>query len=405
MVNSLRTAHSANRKESLKDMVSNESQFLNSILEEMVENVTKSKGQVFRIVDQSRNENERLTTELEKLKLDIQQSFEEQKVLESKSRLARKKLAEVNQDFKNSSPELVKSTYEYAHQIHVNLLIHEEKEKQMINRRNDIERRLRELKATIEHAELLISRVSVILSFLSEDMKEFGAALEHAQTKQVFALQIMKAQEEERKKLSREIHDGPAQMLANVLIRSELIERLWTEKGVEYAFEEIRHMKKTVRSTLSEVRQIIYNLRPMALDDLGLFPTLKKYLKTTNDYIKESGKGTSIEFINLGMEKRLPGEIEVALFRLVQESVQNAIKHASASLIQVKVEMKTDRIICLIKDDGTGFNVQEKSVDSFGIMGMQERTDLLNGKITIQSKIKQGTTVLISVPLEEYKER
>ncbi len=94
--------------------------------------------------------------------------------------------------------------------------------------------------------------------------------------KQDFGIRIIAAQEEERKRLSREIHDGPAQMLANVLMRTDLIERTYREKGIEYALAEIADLKKTVRNALSEVRRIIYDLRPMALDDLGIVPTLKK---------------------------------------------------------------------------------------------------------------------------------
>ena len=151
--------------------------------------------------------------------------------------------------------------------------------------------------------------------------------------KQEFGLKIIQAQEEERKKLSREIHDGPAQMMANVMMRSDLIERVQRESGPEEALKEIRSLKGMVRNALYEVRRIIYDLRPMALDDLGLIPTLKKYLQTTEDY----NKGIQIEFFNLGQVIRLPAQMEVALFRLVQEAFQNALKHAEAKRIQVKI--------------------------------------------------------------------
>ena len=111
-------------------------------------------------------------------------------------------------------------------------------------------------------------------------------------------MKIIEAQEEERKKLSREIHDGPAQMLANVMMRSDLIERVQREHGPEEAIKEIRSLKVMVRNALYEVRRIIYDLRPMALDDLGLIPTLKKYLQTTEDY----NEGVQLEFFNLGQD-------------------------------------------------------------------------------------------------------
>jgi two-component system sensor histidine kinase DegS len=222
-----------------------------------------------------------------------------------------------------------------------------------------------------------------------------GAVLKDAKAKQDFGLKIIEAQEEERKRLSREIHDGPAQMLANVIMRSDLIERVYREKGAEEAFTEVHSFKKMVRSALYEVRRIIYDLRPMALDDLGLVPTLRKYLQTIEEYHNHS----RIDFVNIGLESRLQAKYEVALFRMIQESVQNALKHANACEIKVKLEMTKSAITVLIKDNGVGFNTQDKKPESFGIIGMKERVDLLDGEITIDSKIGKGTAVSIRVPL------
>ncbi len=221
--------------------------------------------------------------------------------------------------------------------------------------------------------------------------------LESAQEKQDFGLRIIEAQEEERRRLSREIHDGPAQMLANVIIRSDLVERVYKEKGINEALVEIRSLKSMVRDSLYEVRRIIYDLRPMALDDLGLIPTLKKYLHTLEDY----NKSMVIQFTLLGKEERLSTEYEVALFRLVQESVQNAIKHAEANLIHVKMELNKDYVVIVIKDNGKGFDVVEKKEGSFGIIGMRERLDLLEGSMSIDSKPSVGTVVMLQVPLKK----
>ena len=151
-----------------------------------------------------------------------------------------------------------------------------------------------------------------------------------------------------------------------------------------------------VRSALYEVRRIIYDLRPMALDDLGLVPTLKKYLQTIEEY---HNYHPQIEFINLGLEKRLPSNYEVALFRLIQESVQNALKHAQACQIKVQLEITESAVRVEIKDNGKGFDLSQKKSNSFGLIGMRERVDLLGGEITFDSKIGKGTTVKIKVPL------
>jgi two-component system sensor histidine kinase DegS len=150
-----------------------------------------------------------------------------------------------------------------------------------------------------------------------------------------------------------------------------------------------------VRAALYEVRRIIYDLRPMALDDLGLVPTLRKYLQTIEEYHNHS----KIVFVNIGMERRLPTKYEVALFRMIQESVQNALKHANACEIKVSLEITNAAITVLIKDNGVGFDTTQKKPESFGIIGMRERVELLDGELTFDSKLGKGTAVLIHVPL------
>ena len=194
------------------------------------------------------------------------------------------------------------------------------------------------------------------------------------------------------------MHDGPAQLLANVMMRSDLIEKIYRERGIEEALEEIRGLKKTVRDALYEVRHIIYDLRPMALDDLGLVPTLKKYLQTVEEYNKV--RNIRIPFVFIGKERRLNSKMEVALFRLIQESVQNALKHAEPKEIQVKLEVNLHRVIAIIKDDGIGFDPSVKKEGSFGIRGMKERVELLEGKLAIQSEKGVGTKVIIDVPIK-----
>ncbi|OCA88979.1 sensor histidine kinase [Pseudobacillus wudalianchiensis] len=374
---------------------------LDTILRKMIVTVDQSKGELFAIAEQSRRDYESLLGELEQVRIQVHTLIAEQDDLEQKVRIARNRLSEVSRNFHTYSEEAVRKAYEKAHDLQVTLLVSRQKEKQLLEKRNDLERRLSTIESTIDRAEHLVSQVSVVLNYLTQDMKQIGEVLEDARLKQEFGLQIMEAQEEERKRLSREIHDGPAQMMANVLLRSDLIERLYRERGVNEAFKEIRNMKQMVRSALYEVRRIIYDLRPMALDDLGLVPTLKKYLATVEEHVQSLNKQTKIQFINMGDERRLPSKLEVAMFRLIQESVQNALKHSEASSITVKLEIKAHQVLAVIKDNGRGFDIREKKSSSFGIMGMKERLELLEGDLSIHSKPNDGTLVMIRVPIVE----
>jgi two-component system sensor histidine kinase DegS len=370
---------------------------LDEIISKMIHTVDDSKVEIFRIGEQCRNDFESLSDELKSVKHMVIQVIEEGDILEVQARQARNRLSEVSMNFQSYSEEEVREAYEKAHQLQMDLTMKRQTEKQLRDRRDDLERRLLGLNETIERADHLVSQVSVVMNYLMSDIKQMGEVLEDAKAKQDFSLKIIEAQEDERKRLSREIHDGPAQMLANVMMRSDLVERVYRERGGEEALAEVKSFKKMVRSALYEVRRIIYDLRPMALDDLGLVPTLRKYLQTIEEYHNTS----KIEFVNVGLERRLLPKYEVAMFRLIQESVQNALKHSKAKSIIVKLELTRSAINVLIRDNGVGFDLKKAYPNSFGLIGMRERVELLEGELTIESKIGSGTAVYIQVPTKD----
>ncbi|WP_458411840.1 sensor histidine kinase [Schinkia sp. CFF1] len=373
---------------------------LDRILDSMIQTVSNSKKEVIEISEQSRQEYEILTKELLVTKLEVTEVIDKGDRLQAQEKMARQRLAVVSKNFNQYSEEEVRKSYEKAHGLQMNLSFIRQKEKTLIERRNELEIRLKRLEKTVQRAENLVSQITVILNYLCSDLQQVNEILADAKEKQEFGLRIIEAQEEERKRLSREIHDGPAQMLANVMLRSELVERVSRERGLEEGIKEIKDLRLMVRSALYEVRKIIYDLRPMALDDLGLIPALKKYLSTTEEY-----NNISIKFVLLGEEKRLASRLEVALFRLVQEAVQNAIKHAKAREIQVKIELKNAFGNLIIRDDGIGFDPTVKKENSFGIVGMRERIELLKGEIVFESAIGKGTMVVINVPLLEKEDK
>ncbi|QWU07159.1 sensor histidine kinase [Heyndrickxia coagulans] len=373
-----------------------DSKALDAILEKMVATVEESKHEIFEIGERCRQDYDALINELEEVKATVAKVIDQTDELEKKSKFARRRLAEVSQHFRDFSEQQVREAYEKAHTIQIQLSMNRQRELQLRERRNELERRLHSLKDTIDRANHLVSQTTVVLNYLTSDLQSISEAIEDAKHKQEFGLRVIEAQEEERKRISREIHDGPAQMLANMLLRSDLVEKIYHENGMEEAIAEMRTLKELVRDSLKEVRRIIYDLRPMALDDLGLIPTLKKYLSTIENY-----KGSPvITYRHIGEERRLPTNYEIALFRLIQESVQNALKHAKATEIQVKSELRKNSFIATVKDNGTGFDVRSIREGAFGIVGMRERVSLLNGEISIHSKRGAGTLVIIQIPMQ-----
>ncbi|MGE7911017.1 sensor histidine kinase [Lysinibacillus xylanilyticus] len=369
---------------------------LDDIFNRMLETIMSSKDDIFIISEQSRRSFEDMKIELEIVRKQVSIVIDEGDALEKSTQLAKQRLVLVSKAFDNYTEEQVREAYETAHDFQVRLSVIRTQEKQLRDKRDDLERRLRALLDTIERADHIVNQVNVVLNYLTSDLKNVGLALEQAKMKQDFGIRIIAAQEEERKRLSREIHDGPAQMLANVLMRTDLIDRTYREKGIEHALAEIVDLKKTVRNALSEVRRIIYDLRPMALDDLGIVPTLKKYLSTVTEY----NPGVDVHFQSRSTEKRIPSNYEVSIFRLVQECVTNAMKHGNCKDIWVKLEWLKDSVNIVVKDDGIGFDPQKVKEHSFGILGMKERIEILGGTISITSEINRGTTVLFKIPLE-----
>ncbi|MCR6112172.1 histidine kinase [Bacillus sp. A301a_S52] len=365
------------------------------ILEKMMDMVGSSKVEIFEIGEESRHEYQTLKKELSQIQEKVVQLIEQSEKTELHSRFARNRLAEVSKHFASYSDEEVREAYEQANDYQVKLALLHQEEKQLRDRRDHIERRLMKLGETMERADHLINQINVVINYLTGDLQQVSDIIADAEEMQQFGLKIIQAQEEERKKISREIHDGPAQTMANVMLRSELVEKVLDQDGVEKARVEIHDLRRMVKNSLSEVRRIIYDLRPMTLDDLGLVPTLTKYLRNIEEHT-----GVSITFHRLGKEQRLPSEMEVAIFRFIQEAVQNACKHAEAAEIVVKMEMKKDIVNAVIKDDGKGFDPSVKKEGSFGLVGMKERINMLDGRLSIDSKPGKGTLIMVQVPVK-----
>lgn len=367
---------------------------LDGVIKKTIETVENGKYQIFEIVEQARQESEHLRQEIEQVKEEVNQVIENTDRLEREFRRSRQHLSVVSQNFKQYTEDDIRKAYEQANQKQLELLLLQEKEGQLRERRNDLQFRLRNIEQTVDKAEKVMGQMGVIMGYLTGDLKQVGEMIEDVKHQQQMGLRIIQAQEEERKRVAREIHDGPAQSMANVVLRTELVEKVFIHEGIEKAREELNEIKGMIRESLTDVRRIIFNLRPMALDDLGLAPTLKRYIEELS-----KKNHTDFEFKTFGKENRLPPAMEVALFRLVQESLNNVIKHAKATDVQLKLEFQRDRIFLIVSDNGIGFDMKQKTREGFGILGMKERIKLLEGQIVIQSALGKGTKLFLSIPL------
>lgn len=275
------------------------------------------------------------------------------------------------------------------------------KKEELINKLSKEKKEVEALSNSIKDFEEEISRISLAISILNRDMKSFAEQLEKIPPLQSQDIKILMAIEEERKRIAREIHDGPAQMLSNVVLRLELLEKL-LQQNPERGKQEISSFKEIVKESLKEVRNLIFSLRPMTLDDLGLIPTLKKYLKDIQEHFP-----IFCEFIVIGKEERISPAVEMNIFRIIQEAVNNVIKHANANNLKIVLEIKEEEVEINIKDDGTGF-IPQQYISSkhfsghLGLISMKERAEILGGIFRIDSTLGKGTSIFVKIPLKKH---
>jgi two-component system sensor histidine kinase UhpB len=209
--------------------------------------------------------------------------------------------------------------------------------------------------------------------------------------------QIIAAQEEERKRVARELHDETSQVLTSLLISLAVVEASVTTSE---AHERIAETRTLAHQTLRAIRNLSADLRPSALDDLGLLPALRWY-------IKEYQQKTAIEvdFKASGIKERLAPEMETVLYRVVQEALTNVAKHAQAHKVSATLEGDGDGITATIIDDGRGFAIEKlqkapgQERGGWGLVGMYERSQLLGGTLDVESHPGHGTTIRARIPL------
>ncbi len=205
---------------------------------------------------------------------------------------------------------------------------------------------------------------------------------------------LIQGQESERQRLSKLMHDGPAQSLSNFILQAEIATRLFdVDQGK--ARDELQVLKETASTTFQQVRDFIFQLRPMMLDDLGVVPTVRRYVDTV-----KSQTGLDIEMTVTGVERRLESYLEVVLFRSLQELLGNAVTHSQASEIQVQLDLTDVEARASVEDNGKGFDISENDSEAFtGLKLIRERAEMLGGFFEIDSVIGQGSRVVLSVPI------
>ena len=203
---------------------------------------------------------------------------------------------------------------------------------------------------------------------------------------------VVEGQELERRRLARELHDETGQALTSILLGLKALEERSKDPASRAATEELREL---VVSTLQDVRRLAVELRPSALDDFGLVAALERLAESFAEQT-----GISVDFQTALADERLPEEVETALYRIVQESLTNVVKHAQARRVSILLARKDGAVKAVVEDDGQGFDPAEQTDEGYGLMGMRERLALLGGRLEVESGHDSGTTIAAEVPVQ-----
>jgi two-component system sensor histidine kinase DegS len=207
--------------------------------------------------------------------------------------------------------------------------------------------------------------------------------------------EIIDAQEDERRRLSRQIHDGPAQALSNFILQTEIAMRLF-ETDPDKAREELASLKDSASSTFGKVRDFIFDLRPMMLDDLGLAPTVRRYSEAF-----EEKSGLDINCVITGTERRIASTREVLVFRAIQEFLANVREHAQATQVKIMLDLDDHQVRAVVEDNGKGLNKdslnREDNLRPGGLKRLRDRIEQLGGSLDTDGS-ESGTRTILVLP-------
>lgn len=241
-----------------------------------------------------------------------------------------------------------------------------------------------------------VQRLSETINMALDRLEEFRHSV---------SSRVLRALEEERKRIARELHDETSQALTSIIINIEMVEQnLPAEHPLR---ERVQFARDYSVRTLEEIRRLTYDLRPSILDDLGLVPALRWYVK--NRFLAAAGPEASMEVDPALASAHIPEDTSVAVFRIVQEALTNVRKHAGAARVQVRLRLDSNRLKVQVEDDGRGIEVEhrfDRTADGrgLGLYGMMERAALVGGEVRIRRGVRRGTVVEVDVPLPAPEE-
>jgi two-component system sensor histidine kinase DegS len=335
------------------------------------------------LVEESHSEYEQVQTELREIDVLIKQSSSEVEKLVQRNAKVTNRLRQIESTFDTVPREDIQQVYNAA----------QDAQKRLFMMRGQLEKLQSDQRNLQRHAKYLRRFLEV-----TEDVSLGPSAPRvEGSVAQPAIVRVIGAQEHERQYLVQQLHDGPAQALTNLILQAEICERLF-DKDANRARIELSNLKDAVTGTFQKVRSFMFDLRPMMLDDLGLVPTLRKYVE---GFQEKSGISTNLTIT--GQERRLESHTEVTIFRVIQELLTNAWNHSHCTSIEISLDLDQQWVRASVEDNGSGFDVEEvlqaaEESKTVGLSTLRERVEMLGGELQMESGIGRGTKISLEIP-------
>jgi two-component system sensor histidine kinase DegS len=346
------------------------------------EETLKGADEIKGLNDDVQNEVDLSTRELQEISLKLEQSQAEVNKLKQRNAATTAHLQQIQGQFDSTPRSEIRAAYDAALDAQQRLFVMSGQLEKLLSDRSRLER-YKEFLQRVKEAMVLMGA--------QKSAKKVTSSM--SQTVEL----MVQAQEAERQRLARQMHDEPAQALSNFILQTEIALRLFDIDQAK-AKEELGSLKTSATTTFQKIRDFIFELRPMMLDDLGLSPTLNRYVEAFKEQT-----GLDVRLTTSGLDQRLEPYLEVMIFRAIQELLGNASRHSQASMIKVQVDSSVADVRVTVEDNGKGFDANLALEHGMGVKIIRERVEMLNGRMEVDSVIGQGTRITFQIPAVKTK--
>lgn len=366
---------------------------INVAMQSILDSMQSGKKEIFAITEDIEKENRRVKSDISEIKKIISKYTQEIDEIKQRELQSRIRLLEVSSNFTDYTDTDIKLAYEVSELLQKDLTDKQNEINNILQNLDNFESRIKRNNDLVIKADELLNRLEIMSEYMKLDAKADDDSSD------IFS-RWMAFQEKEKSRIARDIHDGPAQTMASLVIKSDIIKKLIEkETPTQTIYKELEQLKVQLRAVIQDIRKIMYDLRPTSLDELGFIPSVEGLLKKM-----QTENNIDFTFVHKEKDFIKSENIKIVCFRVVQESLNNIVKHSKANKTSVIIAIQKNAISIEIEDNGIGFDTSYIDTSkSFGLSSLRERISLVNGYFNIVSKENKGTKIKVTVPNKEEK--